>query len=387
MVNQTPGKFLTLTGSLHVPPCRRSTLFSAATGALALLAVGAPAVSAADAHPRTAAANAHPRAAAAVPLDSQQDGFESAILSLTNSYRAENGLPPVSWNSELATAAQSWSSTMAANRTLSKRPDLDTQLSGPWTSLGETVAMNTSAEETVAGWTSSPAYQAVLLDPSFTAVGVGHAPSGTQQYVVQDFGGAAPASPSTAPPATGQPTTPPSPPPSEQAPAQPAPPPAAGTHPAPPAAASPSPAPATAPPAAASPLPSPPSAPAPGPRATTADTRDSSVQPGDSSASAAASGAGASSSGAGVANSPRPADASAAPAAPLAVTSSPSPHGGVFGTSEDPAALQHFSADLQQFGTVPNTVLLGLALLGVSAASAVAWVALRRKAARDRLLL
>lgn len=369
MVDQEPRNVRARTGS-QAPVFRRVS--AVAAGAALAFGAGLPAASAADSGGLSGAAQI-----SVLPAQGDPDSFDETLLSLVNDYRSRRGLRPLSWHAGLASTAQSWSSTMAASRTLSERPDLDTQLAGAWSDLAENIALDDTAEETFADWTASPSYRANLLNPSFTSVGIGHAPSASGQYVTEDFGASAEASPATSAPAPAPTPTPTA------------------------APGSPSPAPvpsATQPAAAPSRKPEVPGSAgttaAPQPSAGSASTGGSA--PG-SPASTAPSGAGAARPAAGATPS-QPSSAAAVPSPTPSSSPSATASAAPWTSGSGPAALNGsavpghrptpgFVADLSRFGSIPNTVLLGIGLLGVAGASFAAWGMLRRKAAEQRMLL
>lgn len=103
-----------------------------------------------------------------------------AIISLTNAKRAENGLPALSYNAQLASAAGAKGSNMLAeNYWAHNAPSGKT----PWTFItgagyrylyaGENLARDFSdAGAVVDAWMNSPSHRSNLLDKNFSEIGV-----------------------------------------------------------------------------------------------------------------------------------------------------------------------------------------------------------------------
>jgi len=122
------------------------------------------------------------------------------LLTLVNQKRQENGLPPLSFSPELATAARSKANDMfSKNYWAHNSPDGKT----PWEFLkeagynyvyaGENMArgFNTSADVTNA-WMVSPTHRANVLSPNYSDVGfavvTGNLSGEETVLVVQEFG-------------------------------------------------------------------------------------------------------------------------------------------------------------------------------------------------------
>lgn len=129
------------------------------------------------------------------PTDLPRTAAEA--VDLTNRERAGAGLPPLAVDPLLATAAQAYSTDMAARAFYSHTSPEGTQ---PWDraaaagstrrSIGENIACGQrSPAEVVEGWMNSPGHRANILKPDFTHIGIGFAgggPAGT--YWTQLFG-------------------------------------------------------------------------------------------------------------------------------------------------------------------------------------------------------
>ena len=115
------------------------------------------------------------------PVDTPPS-FAEEVLRLTNEFRAENGLSPLTMNDELVTTAQKHSQAMAEGDFFSH-----TGLNGsaPWdraedegytaNAMGENIAAGQlTPEQVVQGWIDSPGHRANMLNPSYTELGVGY---------------------------------------------------------------------------------------------------------------------------------------------------------------------------------------------------------------------
>ena len=125
-------------------------------------------------------------------------GTAAAVIDLTNRERTRHGLPPLSADPPLTTAAQAHSADMVARAFYAHTaPDG----SEPWDraaaagstrrSIGENIACGQrSPAEVVEGWMNSPGHRANILKPGFTHIGIGFAGGGRAgTYWTQLFGG------------------------------------------------------------------------------------------------------------------------------------------------------------------------------------------------------
>ncbi|CAM5714639.1 Stress protein OS=Streptomyces tendae OX=1932 GN=F3L20_21625 PE=4 SV=1 [Streptomyces tendae] len=126
------------------------------------------------------------------------DRTAAEVVELTNRERARAGLPPLSRDPLLGTAAQAHSADMVARDFYAHTaPDG----SRPWDraaaagsrcrTVGENIACGQrSAAEVVRGWMNSPGHRANILEREFTRIGVGFAGGGRAgTYWTQLFGG------------------------------------------------------------------------------------------------------------------------------------------------------------------------------------------------------
>ncbi len=137
------------------------------------------------------------------PTEGVNTNFVDQVVSLTNQFRAENGLAPLTSNPELQAAAQDHSKDMAQSDYFSH-----TSLDGSTFSdrinaegykaraLGENIAAGQPTPEAVVqSWIDSPGHRANLLNPAYTNIGVGYVdlkndPGNLNYgtYWTQDFG-------------------------------------------------------------------------------------------------------------------------------------------------------------------------------------------------------
>jgi len=108
--------------------------------------------------------------------------FVDQVLTLTNQFRAQNGLAALKANLELNAAAQGHSEDMA-NQDYFDHTGKNGSL--PWDrakvvgyearTMGENIAAGqTTPESVVQGWINSPGHRANLLNANFTELGVGY---------------------------------------------------------------------------------------------------------------------------------------------------------------------------------------------------------------------
>jgi uncharacterized protein YkwD len=159
-----------------------------------ILALGVAALAIGSSGPARAATHVdHPNTGA---------GAQSELIVLVNAYRANNGLQAVSSNSALTAAAEWMAGDMAAKNYIGhvssdgRSPTQRMSAFGyPASSMytGEDLAAGYgTASAVLAGWQASAAHNAVLLNPSYNAVGIGlvYNPSSTYKwYWAADFGG------------------------------------------------------------------------------------------------------------------------------------------------------------------------------------------------------
>src|SRR2546426_6649149 len=120
------------------------------------------------------------------------DAAELALVGRVNEFRAARGLPTLAVSDTLTAAAKWMSADMAVNdyfahtsldgRSPTQRmADAGYPAFGTWT--GEDLAAGfTTTADVLNGWINSPAHYAVLVNPQYHAIGVGHGYTGGSTY-------------------------------------------------------------------------------------------------------------------------------------------------------------------------------------------------------------
>ncbi len=137
---------------------------------------------------------------------------EQVFVQLINQLRTDNGLDPLTVDTELRTAARSWTSSMASNDSLAHSPDMTAGITAPWTVLGENVGVHGvhDLQQLFQAFVDSPSHYRNLTDARFQYVGVGvvHAPNGKIWTTHKFMAASQPASTPTTSPAPTPTTTP-----------------------------------------------------------------------------------------------------------------------------------------------------------------------------------
>ncbi|MDJ0985798.1 MAG: CAP domain-containing protein [Desulfobacterales bacterium] len=125
--------------------------------------------------------------------------FASEVIDLVNIERDAEGLPPLSYDASLATAAQGHSEDMGLQNYFS-HTGLDgrtacvriTDAGYTWNYCGENIAAGQpTPEDVIDTWMASPGHRANILNPNFCDIGVGYAyvaSSNYGHYWTQNFG-------------------------------------------------------------------------------------------------------------------------------------------------------------------------------------------------------
>jgi uncharacterized protein YkwD len=102
------------------------------------------------------------------------------LLDLTNQARAEQGIPPLTWDPALAAAALAHAQRMVDYRALSHQfpdePDLATragQAGAHFRTVAENIAMAGSIDDLQREWMKSPPHRANILNSGLNHVGIG----------------------------------------------------------------------------------------------------------------------------------------------------------------------------------------------------------------------
>jgi uncharacterized protein YkwD len=129
--------------------------------------------------------------------------FRTEVVRLTNEFRKDNGLKPLTLNLRLNRAAQGHSADMA-NRDFFNHANPDGLKAGrratiagyDYSRLGENIAAGQrTPQEVVESWKKSPGHRKNMLNPKFEEIGVGYLkvnpdPGNVQYkfYWTQNFG-------------------------------------------------------------------------------------------------------------------------------------------------------------------------------------------------------
>lgn len=111
-----------------------------------------------------------------------EPSFAERAVELTNAYRVQNGLPPLTVDPQLTTAAQAHSQDMALNDFFSHRSldgsgvsDRAVAAGYPSSFVGENIGVGyANPEAALAGWLDSPGHRANILNNDYTSIGVGY---------------------------------------------------------------------------------------------------------------------------------------------------------------------------------------------------------------------
>jgi uncharacterized protein YkwD len=124
---------------------------------------------------------------------------EQALFDDANRERAKEDLPPLKWNTLLASAARYHAELMAQHSAISHQFPGEPALVQRITAVGarfSTVAENIGAGQDAGdihyGWMHSPGHRANILDPKLTALGVAVVEARGRLFAVQDFSLAVP---------------------------------------------------------------------------------------------------------------------------------------------------------------------------------------------------
>jgi len=125
---------------------------------------------------------------------------EQALVQLANQTRAAHNLPPLHWDSAVASAARAHDQRMIhepgpLEHQYPGEPDLATrgaQAGAHFTTIAENLARGTDPKQIHQTWMNSPTHRANLLDPSLNAIGVAVIDSMGSLNAVEDFSHSAP---------------------------------------------------------------------------------------------------------------------------------------------------------------------------------------------------
>ncbi|WP_081412317.1 CAP domain-containing protein [Tuberibacillus calidus] len=124
------------------------------------------------------------------------NAFEKQVVELTNQERTKRGLKPLAIDPQLSKMARDKSADMRDHHYLSHQSptygspfDMMKKYGISYTTAGENIAAGqTTPEEVVQAWMNSEGHRANILNPNYTAIGVGYVKGGSYgSYWTQDF--------------------------------------------------------------------------------------------------------------------------------------------------------------------------------------------------------
>jgi uncharacterized protein YkwD len=103
--------------------------------------------------------------------------MRTALLCLVNQQRTSRGLPALREDPRLDRSAQIWSGEMVASGQFTHGADFAARITDTgfdWSQAGENIATGfPTPAAVVAGWMASPGHCRNILDPNFSAIGIG----------------------------------------------------------------------------------------------------------------------------------------------------------------------------------------------------------------------
>jgi uncharacterized protein YkwD len=131
---------------------------------------------------KLSAAAAAGSAAAGSPETRGGQSFVGQVVELTNQFRAQNGLAPLTLNSKLSEAAQTHSQNMATQdffshtgKDGSSMGDRVSNAGYDWRTVAENIAAGQrTPSEVVTSWINSPGHRANMLNTTIKEIGVGY---------------------------------------------------------------------------------------------------------------------------------------------------------------------------------------------------------------------
>jgi len=119
---------------------------------------------------------------------------EQALFDNANRERSKEDLPPLKWNTLLASAARQHAEIMAQHSAISHQfpgePALVQRIAAVgarFSTVAENVAAGQDTDDIHYGWMHSPGHRANILDPKLTALGVAVVEARGRLFAVQDF--------------------------------------------------------------------------------------------------------------------------------------------------------------------------------------------------------
>jgi uncharacterized protein YkwD len=139
-----------------------------------------------------------PRVSGAVTTPEPPEA-EVDFVERVNALRADQGLPRLEVDTEMADQARIWAGSMAEAGKISHADSLATGLTSDWSKLGENVGMGTDVANVQKAFIESPSHYANILDPAYSHIGVGVVVAGDTIFTVHRFRAAAAPPPDRAP--------------------------------------------------------------------------------------------------------------------------------------------------------------------------------------------
>lgn len=113
---------------------------------------------------------------------------EQDDVGLVNATRAANHAGPLHVDAALTDKARVLADQLAKEGRLQHSADLSAGVKGPWSLLGENLGYGQSISEIHGMLVASPRHYATMIDPRFTAIGVGVSRSADGlYYVVEEY--------------------------------------------------------------------------------------------------------------------------------------------------------------------------------------------------------
>lgn len=108
---------------------------------------------------------------------SNLSAMRGAVLCLVNQQRSSRGLPALGEDARLDRSAQSWTATMVSSGQFTHGADFAARISATgfdWSFAGENIATGyPTPQAVISGWMGSLGHCRNILDPNFTAIGIG----------------------------------------------------------------------------------------------------------------------------------------------------------------------------------------------------------------------
>jgi uncharacterized protein YkwD len=178
-----------------------SRLRTLAAVAALLIMAGPAAVTASARRQAVVHATAHRRACANANTAATAHNLatmRAAVLCLVNRQRTSRGLPPLRENARLDRSAQGWTQRMVTFDEFTHGADFAARITAvgyDWSYAGENIATGYPTPRSVMnGWMASQGHCQNILDPGFSAIGIGVVPRAVRGWAsgpatwTEDFG-------------------------------------------------------------------------------------------------------------------------------------------------------------------------------------------------------